>query len=130
MIPMTEPMALLEPTFSAAMTPIAASAALSAGIKRHWGCSLRQLATWLARRSLWATWGDDGVAAVYLRDRAETSSLATNSMAWRSLARAWNAFADENPDWPSRRLTEPPLKAKEGPAWDEFPEGLRRDIDK
>jgi integrase len=36
----------------------------------------------------------------------------------------------ENPDWPAQRLTEPPLKAKEGPTWDEFPEGLRRDIDK
>ncbi len=27
-------------------------------------------------------------------------------------------------------MTEPPLKAKEGPAWEDFPEGLRRDIDK
>jgi integrase len=51
-------------------------------------------------------------------------------MAHRSIARAWNASAIENPAWPERRLTEPPLKAKEGPAWDEFPEGLRRDIDK
>ena len=30
--------------------------------------------------------------------------------------------------WPLQRLTEPPLKATE-PAWDDFPEGLRRDID-
>src|SRR5258708_14100202 len=51
-------------------------------------------------------------------------------MACRSLARAWNASADENPDWPAQRLTEPPLKAKEGPAWEDFPEGLRRDIEK
>src|SRR5205823_1249079 len=31
---------------------------------------------------------------------------------------------------PAQRLTEPPLQAKEGPAWDKFPESLRREIDK
>src|SRR5712671_2219862 len=49
MIPMTEPMALLEPTFSVAMTAIEDAADLSAGIKRHWVCSLRQIAKWLDR---------------------------------------------------------------------------------
>src|SRR5258707_14410130 len=72
---------------------------------------------------------DDAVVADYLRYRAETSSLATNSMARRSIARAWNASANENPDWPAQRLTEPPLKAKEGPAWGEVPQGLRRGIE-
>jgi hypothetical protein len=32
--------------------------------------------------------------------------------------------------WTALRLTEPPVKALEGPAWEEFFEGLRRDIDK
>src|SRR4030081_3557911 len=73
---------------------------------------------------------DDAVVADYLRYRAETSSLATNSTAHRSIARSWNTSANENPNWPAQRLTEPPVKTKEGPAWDEFPEGLRRDIDK
>src|SRR5260370_7530743 len=72
---------------------------------------------------------DDAVVADYLRYRAETSSLATNSMACRSIARAWNASADENPAWPAQRLTEPPIKAKEGPAWEGFPEGLRPRLD-
>src|SRR6266478_2806662 len=49
LIPMTEPIALLEPTFSAAMTAIEDAADLSAGIKRHWVCSLRQIAKWLDR---------------------------------------------------------------------------------
>jgi hypothetical protein len=214
---MTEPTALLEPTFSAAMTAIEDAADLSAGTKRHWVCSLRQIAKWLNRpvevtparwtairlqvgqlhharlgvtaktvanhkanaaaalrwfgkehnvpsrgvalstawvvlrdgigdrgrrarlyglmrycsgRKLMPASVDDAVVADYLRYRAETSSLATNSMARRSIARAWNASADENPAWPSQRLTEPPLKAKEGPTWEDFPEGLRRDIDK
>lgn len=213
---MTEPMAKLEPCFAAAMTAIEDAADLSASIKRHWICSLRQIAKWLDRPiesiparwtairlpvsqlhharlvvtaktvanhksnvaaalrwhgkehnvsprgvTLSAEWAElrdgindrgrrarlyglmrycsgrglmpalvsDAVVADYLRYRAETSSLATNSMACRSIARAWNASADENADWPAQRLTEPPLKAKEGPAWDEFPEGLRRDVD-
>src|SRR5712671_3316839 len=49
MIPMTEPMVVLEPTFSVAMTAIADAADLPAGIKRHWVCSLRQIAKWLDR---------------------------------------------------------------------------------
>ena len=72
----------------------------------------------------------DAVVADYLRYRAETTSLATGSTAHRSIARAWNASANENPEWPAQRLTEPPVKAQEAPAWEEFPEGLRRDVDK
>jgi integrase len=81
-------------------------------------------------RSLMPVSVDDAVVANYLRYRAETTSLATSSMAHRSIARAWNASAGENLAWPAQRLTEPPVKAQEGPVWEEFPEGLRRDIDK
>jgi hypothetical protein len=80
-------------------------------------------------RGLMSASVDDAVVADYLRYRAETTSLATNSMARRSIARAWNVSAGENPAWPGR-LTEPPIKAQEGPAWEAFPAGLRRDIDK
>jgi integrase len=214
---MTELMAPLEPTFSVAMTAIEDAADLSARVKRHWVCSLRQIAKWLDRpvevtparwtairlpvgqlhharlgvtaktvanhksnvaaalrwfgkeynvpsrgvalSAEWATLRDgiddrgrrarlyglmrycsgralmpasvgDAVVAEYLRYRAETTSLATNSTACRSIARAWNASANENPEWPAQRLTEPPVKAQEAPAWEEFPEGLRRDVDK
>ncbi len=214
---MTELMAPLEPTFSVAMTAIEDAADLSASVKRHWVCSLRQIAKWLDRPvevtparwtairlpvgqlhharlgvtaktvanhksnvaaalrwfgkeynvpsrgvALSAEWavlrdgiGDrgrrarlyglmrycsgrglmpasvvDAVVADYLRYRAETTSLATGSTAHRSIARAWNASANENPAWPAQRLTEPPVKAQEAPAWEEFPEGLRRDVDK
>src|SRR5260370_30131965 len=177
MIPMTEPIAILEPPFSAAMTVIDDAAGLSAGIKRHWVCSLRQIAKWLDRpvevtparwtairlpggqlhharvgvtaktvanhksnaaaalrwfgkehhvssrgvalstdwaalrdgigdrgrrarlyglmrycsgRTLMPASVDDAVVADYLRYRAETSSLAANSMACLSIARVWN----------------------------------------
>ena len=46
---MTEPMAPLEPTFAVAMTAIEDAADLSASVKRHWVCSLRQIAKWLNR---------------------------------------------------------------------------------
>ena len=46
---MTELMAPLEPTFSVAMTAIEDAADLSASVKRHWVCSLRQIAKWLDR---------------------------------------------------------------------------------
>jgi integrase len=211
---MTEPMAPLEPTFSVAMTAIEDAADLSASVKRHWVCSLRQIAKWLDRPvevtparwtairlpvgqlhharlgvtaktvanhksnvaaalrwfgkeynvpsrgvALSAEWAvlrdgigdrgrrarlyglmrycsgrglmpasvDDAVVVDYLRYRAETTSLATGSAAHRSIARAWNASA--NPDWPAHRLTEPPARAQKRLAWEEFPEGLRRDVD-
>ena len=214
---MTEPMAPLEPTFSVAMTAIEDAADLSASVKRHWICSLRQIAKWLDRPvevtparwtairlpvgqlhharlgvtaktvanhksnvaaalrwfgkeyrvpsrgvALSAEWAvlrdgigdrgrcarlyglmrycsgrilmpasvDDAVVADYLLYRADTTSLATGSTAHRSIARAWNASANGNPEWPAQRLTEPPVKVQEGPAWEEFPEGLRRDVDK
>ena len=57
----------------------------------------------------------DAVVADYLRYRAETTSLGTGSTAHRSIARAWNASAGENPEWPAQRLMEPPVKAREGP---------------
>src|SRR5438093_1403345 len=48
LIPMTEPRAL-EPTFAVAMSAIEDAADLSASVKRHWVCSLRQIAKWLDR---------------------------------------------------------------------------------
>ncbi|MEY9389899.1 integrase [Bradyrhizobium japonicum] len=207
----------LEPTFSEAMTAIEDAADLSASVKRHWVCSLRQIAKWLDRpvevsparwtairlpvgqlhharlgvtaktvanhksnvaaalrwfgkeykvpsrgvalsaewatlrdgigdrgrrarlyglmrycsgRSLMPASVDDAVVADYLRYRAETTSLATSSMAHRSIARAWNVSAGENRAWLAQRLTETPVKAQEGPTWEDFPEGLRRDVDR
>ena len=46
---MTQQMTPLEPSFSAAMSAIEDAAELSVSIKRHWVCSLRQIAKWLDR---------------------------------------------------------------------------------
>jgi integrase len=72
---------------------------------------------------------DDSILDDYLRYRAETSSLASNNTARRSMARTWNACASVIDGWPMQRLTEPPIKAKEGPDWNDFPEGLRQEAE-
>jgi integrase len=72
---------------------------------------------------------NDQVMADYFIYRGAATSMATNNMARRSVARSWRACAEEYADWPRQHLTEPPLKAAEEPVWDDFPEGLRRDVD-
>ena len=62
--------------------------------------------------------------------RAATTALATNAAARRRIARAWNNCVGVVPGWPSHRLVEPPAKSSlAGPPWEEFPAGLRRDIE-
>jgi integrase len=71
----------------------------------------------------------DAIVETYMHYRAETTALAFDNTARRSVARTWNACGGAIEGWPTQRLTEPPVKAMAGPAWEEFPEGLRRDVD-
>lgn len=48
----------------------------------------------------------------------------------RLLARAWNANVGTVPGWPARALVEPPVKAAVEVAWQDFPEGLRADVER
>jgi integrase len=64
----------------------------------------------------------------YFVYRKQTTSLAINAAARRSVARTWNACADISPNWPRQRLAELPPQTLEGPDWNDFPEGLRRDV--
>jgi site-specific recombinase XerD len=72
---------------------------------------------------------DEAALDDYFAYRKQTTSLATSSAARRSVARAWNASNEVSANWPRQRLIEPSLQATEGPAWEDFPEGLRRDVD-
>jgi integrase len=72
---------------------------------------------------------DDAVIENLLRYRAQTTELATGVAAQRSIARTWNANVGKTEGWPPQRLTEPPLKAAEGPTWENYPDGLRSDVD-
>jgi integrase len=71
---------------------------------------------------------DDTILDHYLRYRAETTALACDNTARRSISRTWNTCADAIQGWPMQRLTEPPIKAKAGPAWEDFPGGLRQEV--
>jgi hypothetical protein len=46
----------------------------------------------------------------------------------RLLARAWNANIRKVQGWPQRELAVPPVKAAVELEWENFPEGLRRDV--
>ena len=83
-------------------------------------CSARQIAPAAV---------DEAVIDGYMRYRAETTALASNAAARRAIARAWNGCVDIIEGWPAHRLVEPAVKTKEGPAWDDFPEGLRSDVE-
>jgi hypothetical protein len=72
---------------------------------------------------------DEAVIGGYMRYRAETTALAANDGARRAVARAWNSCVGVVEDWPGHNLAEPAVKPMTGPAWDDFPKGLRADID-
>ena len=214
-IPMTAPTELLEPSFLDLVAAIEQATELSDERRRHWVCSIRQLAKWLdrpitlvparwigirisvgqlhharvgvtaktlanhkanvkaalrwfakehdlpqrgQRLSLeWARLRDTmdrriisrlsslmrycsarGVPPSqvnneffeeYWRYRTETTALASNNTWRRFMARAWNACAGNVDGFSLQRLTEPPLKVLAQPAWEQFPEGLRTDVD-
>jgi hypothetical protein len=78
------------------------------------GARLYGLMRYCSGRSLLPARLNDAVLAEYLGYRAQTTSLASNDAALRSIARAWNACAEENPAWPRLRLTEPRSKRRRG----------------
>jgi hypothetical protein len=47
----------------------------------------------------------------------------------RLVARAWNNNVTSVAGWPACTLMEPPIKAAVVVSWEDFPEGLRRDVD-
>ena len=72
---------------------------------------------------------DEAVVDAYMRYRAETTALACDEAARRAIARAWNGCIGRIKGWPERRLQEPPIKTMEGPTWEDFPVGLRTEVD-
>jgi hypothetical protein len=71
---------------------------------------------------------DEPVIDAYMAYRKETTALAVDTKARRAIARAWNASRTIE-GWPQQRLIEPPLKAKEGPRWEDFPQQLQDDVE-
>jgi len=71
----------------------------------------------------------ESVVDEFMAYRHATTALATDAAARRAVARAWNSAAASVEGWPTQRLLEPPLKAVEGPRWEDFPAGLQCDVD-
>jgi integrase len=65
----------------------------------------------------------------YMAYRATTTRLSASVAARRQIAKAWNSCADCIDGWPTQRLVEAPPRQLEGPSWDDFPEGLRNNIE-
>ena len=72
---------------------------------------------------------DEAVVDRFLDYRSRAGRPVDDSFR-RLLARAWNLNVDDIQGWPAQRLVEPPVKAAVEVAWEDFPEGLRRDVDR
>jgi integrase len=70
---------------------------------------------------------NESVVDRYMAYRKETTALAVDTKTRRAIARAWNASRTIE-HWPQQQLIEPPLKAKEGPRWEDFPQQLQADV--
>ena len=90
---------------------------------------LSSLVRYCSARSIGPGSVNDQVLDDYWRYRIETTALETNNGARRLMTRTWNACASAMPADHLQRLPEPPIQPKGHPAWEEFPEGLRSDVD-
>ena len=71
---------------------------------------------------------NDTIFQDYWTYRTEFTGMASRNATRRPMVRAWNTCAAAREGWSLQPLTEPPIKVAK-PAWEEFPEGLRHDID-
>jgi integrase len=72
----------------------------------------------------------DSLAQAFQEYRRKTSFAKITPSHHRALVRHWNNCAARIAGWPQIKLTEPPYaKRFTGPAWKDFPQGLRKDID-
>ena len=72
---------------------------------------------------------DEVVLERFLRYRAQSGTVSGDASG-RRLARTWNSNVGNIRGWPMRRLREPAVKPTTELPWTEFPEGLRREVDR
>jgi len=71
---------------------------------------------------------DEVILGRFLGYRAQSGRPA-DDRSGRRLVRAWNSNVGNIRGWPVRWLREPGVKPTTDLPWEEFPEGLRRDVD-
>jgi Phage integrase family len=72
----------------------------------------------------------EAVIVRYMDYRARATTRASDAASRRILARLWNTGIGRIDGWPGVRLMEPPVEPAAGPAWEDFPEGLRTDVER
>ena len=72
----------------------------------------------------------DAVIDHYMDHRSRTTARPSDTASRRILARLWNAGIGKIDGWPEVHLVEPPVRSKKGPAWEDFPKGLRDDVER
>jgi integrase len=71
---------------------------------------------------------NESVVDRFIAYRGQIGMSADNAFR-RLVARAWNANVGTVRGWPARQLIAPPPKPLVELAWEQFPEGLRRDVE-
>src|SRR5262249_35973424 len=72
---------------------------------------------------------DEAIVDRFMGYRSQSWKPADDAFR-RLLARAWNSNVGKIPGWPGRELMVPTIKTTVELAWRDFPEGLRRDVDR
>ncbi len=73
---------------------------------------------------------DDALLARYRADLTTRSLVAEPARVARDTARAWNAVAARDPDWPQQRLAVPDNRVRYSLSWDTYPASLREEINR
>jgi hypothetical protein len=72
---------------------------------------------------------DEVVLERFLRYRAQSGTVSGDASG-RRMARTWNSNVGIIRGWPRRHLTEPAVKPTTELPWTQFPQGLRREVDR
>jgi integrase-like protein len=72
---------------------------------------------------------DEIVVDGYYAYRSREMARSTHAVTRRVLARLWNAQIGVVEGWPCHRLIEPPVKARTELTWQDFPKGLRDEVE-
>ncbi len=89
---------------------------------------LGRLARYCTRLGLEPDCVDDALLARYLDDLHHNSLVSDPGRVMREAARAWNAAAARDPEWPRKRLTVPDNRIRYSLPWGSYPASLREEI--
>ncbi len=120
--------ALLPRRLDLAPTPAWAALVEDLRPRTHAVFYLGRLARYATRLGLEPECIDDALLARYLHDLHHNSLVSDPARVMREAARAWNAAAARDQEWPQQRLTVPDNRIRHSLPWDSYPASLREEI--